>query len=188
MNRVFLLVIFLLYGLELRAETSGSSQFHLTKINRNFLTAPQFVYSGAQQYPSNQRDRWLEVEVEFKAAPEQTDELTFRYLILVNETVLSGEVTHVNIAAGPEQRSVMYVSPRALTRCVGNRTPTPALVRNICVQIVHGGATQDELSMIRGKPDWYSNQPRVTGLLLNKNQTPFAPLYWDRYAQIKNPP
>ena len=28
--------------------------------------------------------------------------------------------------------------------------------------------------------------PQVAGLVLNKNETPFAPLYWDRYEQIKN--
>jgi hypothetical protein len=27
--------------------------------------------------------------------------------------------------------------------------------------------------------------PQVAGFLLNKNETPFAPLYWDRYEQIK---
>jgi hypothetical protein len=27
--------------------------------------------------------------------------------------------------------------------------------------------------------------PPITGFVLNKNETPFAPLYWDRYPQIK---
>ena len=27
--------------------------------------------------------------------------------------------------------------------------------------------------------------PAVAGFTLNKNETPFAPLYWDRYEQIK---
>ncbi len=27
--------------------------------------------------------------------------------------------------------------------------------------------------------------PPISGFVLNKNEIPFAPLYWDRYAQIK---
>jgi hypothetical protein len=27
--------------------------------------------------------------------------------------------------------------------------------------------------------------PPIPGFVLNKNETPFAPLYWDRYPQIK---
>ena len=29
------------------------------------------------------------------------------------------------------------------------------------------------------------NGPKLTGLILNKNETPFAPLYFDRYEAIK---
>ena len=98
------------------------AEFQLTKITRNLISTPQFTYTGAQQYQSNQRDRWLEVEAEFAAAPEFTDELTFKYFILFNGRLLTGEVTHINIPAGRENRSVMYVSPRTLARFMGNRT------------------------------------------------------------------
>src|SRR5437879_11820537 len=70
------------------------SDFQLTKITRNLITNPQFTYTGAEAYQSGQRDRWLEVEVEFAAAPEATDELTFKYFILINGKLLTGEVTH----------------------------------------------------------------------------------------------
>jgi hypothetical protein len=38
---------------------------------------------------------------------------------------------------------------------------------------------------VRARPQWYSGLPAVAGFTLNKNETPFAPLYWDRYEQIK---
>ena len=57
---------------------SRTTEFQLTKITKNLVTTPQFTYNGAQQYPANQRDRWLEVEVEFTATPDFTDELTFK--------------------------------------------------------------------------------------------------------------
>ena len=166
------------------AQTRGAD-FQLTKIAKNLVSTPQFTYTGGQQYPANQRDRWLEVDVEFAAAPEFTDELTFKYFILINGKLLTGEVTHVNVAAGRENHSVMYVSPRTLARFNGNRPIAPNTVQNVAVQILQQGAIKDELSFTRTPGQWFAGLPQLTGFVLNKNETPFAPLYWDRYEQIK---
>jgi len=170
------------------AQTRTQPDFQVTRITRNLVSAPQFVYSGAQQYPTNQRDRWLEIEVEFNAVPEVTDDLTVKYFVLINGVLLTGEVTHNNVAAGRENRSVMYVSPRTLARFTGSRTATTTSVQNICIQIIQNGSIKDEQSLIRAQPPWHASPSRVAGLLLNKNETPFAPLYWDRYVPIKSPP
>ena len=162
-----------------------SRDFQLTKITKNLVTTPQISYTGGQQYPTNQRDQWLEVEVQFASAPEYTDELTFKYFILINGKLLAGEVTHVNIAAGRENRSVMYVSPRTLARFNGNRPITPNTVQNIAIQLLQQGAVKDELSFTKTAGNWYAGITQLTGFVLNKNETPFAPLYWDRYEQIK---
>jgi hypothetical protein len=163
-----------------------AADFQLTKITRNIISPPEFNFTGAQTYRNNGRDRWLEVEVEFSAAPEFNDELTSKYFILINRKVLSGEVTHVNILRGRELRSVMYVPPRALAHILGNRALTANAVENVAVQVLAQGAVKDEQSLERARPQWYAALPAVTGLLLNKNETPFAPLYWDRYEQIKS--
>lgn len=165
----------------------GGGEFQINRITRNLITTPQYTYTGAQQYQSNQRDRWLEVEVEFGAAPEFTDELTFRYFILINGKLLTGEVTHVNVAAGRDNHSVMYVSPRTIARLMGNKPATPNAIQNIAVQIVQQGAVKAESSIERAPANWYETMPKISGLVLNKNETPFAPLYWDRYEQIKSP-
>jgi hypothetical protein len=162
-----------------------AAEFQITKITKNLISTPQFSYNGAQQYQTNQRDRWLEVEVEFSAAPEWTDELTFKYYILFNGKLLTGEVTHINIAAGRANHSVMYISPRTLARFSGNRPITANMFENIAVQITQQGAVKDELSLVRAGAQWYTTLPQVSGFVLNKNETPFAPLYWDRYEQIK---
>lgn len=174
----------LVVGASAGAQTRGVD-FQLTKITKNLVSTPQFTYTGGQQYPANQRDRWLEVEVQFSSTPEFTDELTFKYFILINGKLLAGEVTHVNIAAGRENRSVMYVSSRTLARFNGNRAVTTNTIENVAVQIVQQGAIKDELSFARAPGRWYSGLPQLTGFVLNKNETPFAPLYWDRYEQIK---
>jgi hypothetical protein len=168
------------------AQTGAAADFQITKITKNLISAPQFAYGGAEQYQTNQRDRWLEVEVEFTATPEFTDELTFKYHILFNGKLLTGEVTHINILSGRDKRSVMYVSPNALTRLSDNRPITANTCQNVGVQIVQQGTVKDESSLVRAQPQWYAAMPQVSGFLLNKNQTPFAPLYWDRYEQIKS--
>jgi hypothetical protein len=182
------LVAFLIFlPLVAFAQPRAATEFQITKITKKLIPTPQIAYTGAAQHQTqtNQRDRWLEVEVEFKATPELTNELTFKYYILFNGTLLTGEVTHVNIPAGRENRSVMYVPPRALARFANNRPITENSIQNIAVQIVQGGAVQAEASLNRAQPQWYAALPQVSGLVLNKDQTPFAPLYWDRYEQIK---
>ena len=169
------------------AQTRPAAEFQLSRINNRLVTTPQLSYSGGEQFPTNQRDRWLTIEAEFTAVPEVTDELTFRYYVLLNGKLLTGEVTHTNIVAGRENRSVMFVPPKALARFLGNRPVTQTSVQNIAVQIVQQGAVKDELSLARAQPQWFAALPQLPGFLLNKNETPFAPLYWDRYEQIKAP-
>jgi hypothetical protein len=167
------------------AQTRAAADFQITKITRNLIPTPQFAYADATQHQTNQRDRWLEVEVEFKATPELTNELTFKYYILFNGTLLTGEVIHVNVPAGRENRSVMYIPPRAFARFANNRAITENSFQNIAVQIVQQGEVKAEASLNRAQPQWFEALPQVSGLVLNKDQTPFAPLYWDRYEQIK---
>jgi hypothetical protein len=164
---------------------SAPGAFRITKITKNLITAPQFSYAGAQRYPTDQRDRWLEVEAEFTAAPQLTDELTFKYYVLFNGRLLTGEVTHTNILGGRERRSVMYVPPNALAHFSDNRQITIASCQNVAVQVVQRGAVKDEASLQRAAPQWFAAIQQIPGFLLNKNQTPFAPLFWDRYEQIK---
>ena len=151
------------------------------KIIKDFIPSPDY---GIGQYRATSNERWLEVEVEFNAAPEWTDELTLKYYILFNGRLLTGEVTHTNIPGGLN-RSVMYVLPSAIARFAGNRPLLPNMIPNVAIQIVQGGAVKDELSLARAPGQWFAALAPVSGFVLNKNETPFAPLYWDRYAQIK---
>ena len=169
------------FAIQAQVRAPGAREFQITKISKNLIPTPDY---GPGQYRAAANVQWLEVEVEFSAAPEWTDELTLKYYILFNGRLLTGEVTHVNISGGLN-RSVMYVLPVALSRFAGNRPVLPNIVQNIAVQIVQGGAVKGELSLTRAPGQWFAALPPITGFVLNKNETPFAPLYWDRYAQIK---
>ena len=125
------------------------------------------------------------MDVQFSATPEFTDELTFKYYILIGGRVLIGEVTHVNILAGRQLYSVMYVPPHGLAYVLEDRTPNSNSVEHIAVQILQKGEVKDEFMMARGRPDWFTALPALSGFVLNKNETPFGPLFWEHYEQIK---
>lgn len=162
-----------------------ASDLQLTKITRDLIENPQYTYNGAETFRTNTRNRWLAINVDFSALSDFTPEATFKYYVLLNGKLLTGEVTHVNILGGKELHSVMYVPPRALAHFMGNRSLTINAVQNIAVQVLEAGAVKDELSLTRAQPQWFAALPAVSGFLLNKNETPFAPLYWDHYEQIK---
>ena len=185
MHRKFALTI-LVFALasSVSAQNRGRD-FQLTKISRDLITTPQFNYSGAEQQRDT-HDRWLRVDVQFSALPEFTDEVTFKYYILINGKLLTGEVTHVNVLAGRELYSVMYVPPHALAYILGNRPPNLTSVENVAVQLLQKGEVKDELSLARVRPQWFAALPALTGFVLNKNETPFGPLFWDHYEQIKS--
>jgi hypothetical protein len=170
------------------AESGSAPGLRITKITRNLISSPNFSFTGAEQYQTNLRDKWLEVEVEFIALAPYTPEATFKYYLLIGGKLLTGEVTHVNMVASRELRSVMYVPPRALDYALNNRPANINSVENIAVQVLEGGTVGDEMSLKGARAQWYSGFQALPNLVLNKNETPFAPLYWDRYAQIKPKP
>lgn len=167
------------------AQAPAAGGYQITKINRELVPTPEYTLSQGPSVKSNGRARWLQVEVDFAAAPEFTDELTFKYYILIDGKLLTGEVTQVNVLAGKELHSVMYVSPRALAHLLGNRSLTANSLQNVAVQILVKGEVKDDLSLVRSRPQWFSALPALNGFVLNKSETPFAPLFWDRYEQIK---
>jgi hypothetical protein len=159
--------------------------YKILKITPALVKTPVPQFQGEQKRTPGQPQQWLEVEVEFQAQPEITDELTLKYFIWVGDKVLSGEVTHVDIFKGRDLISVVYVSPKALLKLAGGRNVSIAAVQNVAVQIFAKGQLVDGLSWKPGKPDWWTAMQPLPGLVLNKNETPFAPLYWDRYETIK---
>lgn len=169
------------------AQNQAPNEFQLTRITRNLITSPVFNFSGAEDFPlADNPGRWVEIEAEFASVPELTEELTFKYFVLFNGKLFAGEVTHIDIPAGRQNRSVMYMTPQTVTRYMGNRLLNPNAVQNAAVQIWQKGSLKSELSLNRAPARWYAALPAITGFLLNKNETPFAPLYWERYPRIKS--
>jgi hypothetical protein len=181
----------------------SSKDFEVLKITPDLATTPEYSFSLGPKNKKVQKNKdWLELEVSFSwqpkaPKPEFLDELTFNYYILLNNksreypqgTLLTGTVTHVAIPQAKGLNSVMYVSPRTLERFFEGKIPTTAsaAVTDVGVTITKQGQLVAEASW-KGRGQWWSALQQVNGYVLNKNETPFAPLAWDYYEAIKARP
>lgn len=185
------------------ATAQPAKDFQILKITPDLATTPEYNFSYGPKNKKVQKNKdWLEVEVSFEwqprdQKPEFLDELTFNYFILLNNksrenpggTLLTGTVTHVAIPQAKGLNSVMYVSPRTLERFFEGKIPSTAssAITDVGVTITKQGQTVAEASW-KGRGQWWSALQQVSGYVLNKNDTPFAPLAWDYYEAIKARP
>jgi len=185
------------------AAAQSPKDFEILKITPDLATTPEYNFSFGPKNKKVQKNKdWLELEVSFSwmpkaPKPEFLDEVTFNYYILLNNksreypqgTLLTGTVTHVAIPQAKGMNSVMYVSPRTLQRFFEGKIPSTAsaAVTDVGVTITKQGQLVAEASW-KGRGQWWSALQQVGGYVLNKNETPFAPLAWDYYEAIKARP
>jgi hypothetical protein len=179
---LFSLLTVALTTLSTRAQVPvGPGSIKLGKVQPAVVKTPEFNLTSGPTKRSKSQD-WLEIEVEFESAPEAIAELTFKYTVLLEKKLLDGEVTHVSIPKGKDHYSVMYVSPRSIERLTGGKPLTGAAIENVWVEVTNQG---QKLGATSFRPGAIPNGVHLSGMLLNKNDTPFAPLFYDRYEAIK---
>lgn len=184
-TKIFAVALAVIFGFSGTVAAQGrSTGYEITKVNVEVINTPDINFSGSKKR-TPPPGKWLEVEAEFSAEPEFTEELTFKYYVQINKTVFVGEVTHVDIASGTGLASVMYISPRSLTRIMEGKNLTGTSIERISVEITKQGALQAFGAWKNEKTGWWTTSPQKPGFLRNKSETPFASLYWDRYEAIK---
>ncbi len=184
-NKIILLLLILqiVFTAGVMAQVRATD-YVVKKVNIEFISTPEYQFSGTERR-SDYREKWMEIETEFESSPEFTEELTFKYYVQINKVVFIGEVTHVDIAAGKGLYSVMYISPRSISRIMAGKTMSGAAIERVSVEISKQGALVGYGSWKNEKQGWWASSPQKPGFLRNKNETPFAPLYWERYEAIK---
>lgn len=147
---------------------------------------------------------WLEAEVEFevdmgsKYERKFVDSVTVKWYVAVKNPegkgvfLLEKEVEHVNVPVGEKVFSSVYLSPGAVMRISGSDRASKSIIEAIGGEVTVNGTSRESNKkrfFADGKKVgwWTSNKlsryDRVP--LLNKNETPFKFLWWDRYAEIK---
>jgi hypothetical protein len=154
------------------------------------VQTPKFQFSGTKDKRSTPGD-WLEVEVEFASKELVQEEVTLRVHVTFAEMAkankyFTGEVTVINVLAGPSKYAVMYIAPGSLKMANGGKVPSTGDIVEIGAEILVKGAVKHQANFKENNNGmWWTKLQPLPGHLLNKDQTPFAPLFWDRYEQIK---
>jgi hypothetical protein len=153
----------------------------IEKISPTVVKTPEFALTAGplKRFTSQ---NWLEVEVEFLTVPALMDELSFSFKIQVNGKLYVGQVDHVDIPKGREHYTVAYMSPRALDEAMDGKILTQSAIQGIWVDVTKQGQVIATLGSVKTA---VPNLPQKPGKILNKSQTPFAPLWYDRYEALK---
>lgn len=183
----------------------------ISKVEVQLVTAPaiSFSYSGRSlSSPVSPSKKWMEIETTFAWQPLSgtdlySDDLTVDYYVLLNnpsikypqgalltgKTALSGVPAKSLDQKNGELKTVIYVSSRSLERLFGGKVPSDAnsAVKDIGVTISKQGQVIAQKSL-HGTVGWWPQFQQTPGFLLNKPETPFAPLNWDYYEAVKKQP
>lgn len=146
---------------------------------------------------------WLEMEAKLKIPAQNAeqkkvgylDEVVVKwYVVIKNQEgkgywLLSKDITHINVPVDEDIYSSCYLSPSTIKRITGNDRAGKSSVDRVGIEVMVNGVKAGEQST-QGKPGWWnSSSPNISRSdkfpLLDKNETPFKLLWWDRYAEIK---
>lgn len=144
---------------------------------------------------------WLEIEaglkVDISPAPRSktADRILVKWYVAVENPdkqgtylLLTKDITHVNISLGDEVFSSVYLSPSSVRRLTGGDRAGKSMVFMVGYEVlVNGVKVAEETS--DGKVGWWnSSSDKIsrsdTIPLLDKSETAFAHMWWDRYAEI----
>ncbi len=186
----------------------------LVKFERQSIQAqqtPDFKISNVKDKRWKPKD-WLEIELPFKIeAPkgkkdaEFYDQLTVDFYVYLEPVpgsavtkpqILTAKITHVNVPVHEEVATVVYLSPGTLMRYTGKKggRVDASLVKQLGVEIRSGDTLVGFFSTTGNSPTgggrfWESEKAeKVGGLLKDKSQTPFAPLWGDYHAEVQGAP
>ena len=164
-----------------------NGQFAIKNINVSTPKTPEFQTAGGEtQSKRYTLGAWLEVEVEFSASAP-TAEVAFHYDFAINGKLLTGDQTVVDVQPGQSLFTSVYVAPRTLSTLLKGQPLTVNTLQNARVQILRPGVAAPLAVKYQkeGNPNFFATAQQIPGFVLNKAQTPFANLWWDRYETVR---
>lgn len=162
------------------------------------LPSPDFNTSKPKDFKAKD---WLEIEAAFKVEmrpepPSKTAErVMVKWYIAVEHPekkgaylLLTKDITHVNVPLNEKIYSSVYLSPASIKRLTGSDRAGKGVVNLVGYEIlINGEKVASETS--GSKVGWWNTASDKISRsdsvpLLNKAETPFANMWWDRYAEI----
>lgn len=183
------------------AQRADAQQYKIAAENPEFdsLLSPQI--DNQKKFRAKE---WLDIEARLmvQMAPEPksktADQVIVKWYVAVQNPDKSGtfllftrDVTHVNIPLGEEIYVSCYMSPASIRRLLGEaRNPEKAVVACSYEVVVNGQPQAYATSSSRFPQGWWEKggdkliRSEVVPLL-DKSQTPFNVMWWDRYAEVQ---
>lgn len=199
-----ILMLVIAAGMFFSADSLMGQQYKLDIDDPSFdsLESPDIGgNTGVKKFTAGE---WLEAEVNFKIEASDkkalfVDNVTVKWYFAVENPdgkgflLLSKEVEHINVPVGEEIYTSVYLSPTSVKRLSGGDRASKNILSHVGGEILVNGVVPVKQSgqfTSKDKPGWWN----AAGLsaydkipLLNKDETPFKFLWWDRYAEIKAP-
>jgi hypothetical protein len=162
------------------------------------LPSPEFA--GGKQKVFKPKD-WLELEAKLRIsmspAPlsKTCERLTVKWYVAVKNPekpgsmlLLTKDVEHVNAPLDEDVYCSVYLSPASIKRLTGFDRAGKSSVEAVGYEVlINGERLLQETSKF--KPGWWSAASDKisrsdTVPLLNKSETPFAAMWWDRFIEV----
>lgn len=186
-------------GLSIGSAHGQAAKVVAEKPEFNDLQSPEF--SGGKQLQFKPKD-WLLIESKLKVSmsPEPKsktcDKLSVKWYVAVKNPdkpgtmlLLTKDVEHVNIPLDEEVYVSVYLSPASIKRLTGLDKAGKGAVEAVGYEVLVNGekvasdTTKFKVGWWAAASDKISRSDAVP--LLNKSETPFANMWWDRYAEVE---
>lgn len=168
------------------------------------LPSPEF--SGGKNKSFKPKD-WLEIEAKLKVSlsPEPRsktcDKITVKWYVAVKNPdkvgtmlLLTKTIEHVNVPLDQDIYCSVYLSPASIKRITGLDKGAKHSVEYVGYEVLINGEkmasdTNKGSAGEGGKVAWWNAQSDKISRseavpLLNKTETPFSTMWWDRYAEV----
>ena len=165
-------------------------------------TSPEYAVDLVKKKRISRNKKWLEVEVEFEANKVARagdpnpfiDGLLVKYFVVFKgkdpvtgkNIMATGQLNHINIEPGETTHSSMYISPSSAAKIRGKAGDASSTeIEGFAVQFIYQGQIAEEDANYSPGTKWWTTGvlPPKDGILMPRSKTPFAPLWYDYFAE-----
>lgn len=162
------------------------------------IQSPEFNGVKSKTYKAKQ---WLEIEASIKVqmAPEPpsktVDKILVKWYVAVENPdkkgtyiLLTKDITHINVPLGQDVFSSVYLSPASVRKISGSDRAGKSLVYLVGYEVLINGEKVAQESSKEKAGWWNIASDKISRSesvqLLDKSETAFSNVWWDRYAEI----
>lgn len=182
---LILLVFACVSPTEAQIRMNGKNVITLKKISVNYDSKGQSGFEGFESkgltglQPPGHYGKWAKIEVEYSSDIDWANEINLEFFIQLGEkTVLSRQITQINVPLGPRHFAAVFIHPTTLLHY--------GEVIKATVQVSYSNQAFSTAGWPhRSKNKWWEQMTSINGLLKKVYETPFIMDQPDRYEDTR---